>query len=345
MLFAAFGAVKLAAQNNATVIAVVASGTTTATGDAAAVASASSGVTVAVATPPPILPATPVAPRPGDTVRMVNLSTRARVAPDNPLITGFAISGATSRTVLVRAAGPALGALGLAGAVAAPRLRLHDGSGSVLSENAAWEKTPGAAAAIAAAGAFPFAAGSADAAIVAMLAPGNYSAEVIAQGGAGGVALVEIYDVNGTADGSQLSNASTLATVGSAGGGEVISGFILAGTGSRSFLMRGVGPGLTKLGVTGVLSDPMLTVFNSSGQSIAANDDWNGPTKPDAGIYSIIDTASTQTVATAVQSATAAVAVATAPDPVTLASQATGAFALDAKSFVSVARSAPLTDS
>src|SRR5439155_4392825 len=40
-------------------------------------------------------------------------------------------------------------------------------------------------------GAFPFAAGSADSALVVTLAPGKYSAEVIADSGAGGVALTQ----------------------------------------------------------------------------------------------------------------------------------------------------------
>lgn len=297
---------------------------------------------------------------PASTLRLTNLSTRAKVTAEAPLVTGFAISGATSRTVLVRAAGPALTGFGVAGAATAPRLRLHDANGNVVSENAGWSNATGAGAAIAMTGAFPFVAGSADSALVVTLAPGKYSAEVIADAGAGGVALVEIYDVEGTAEGSRLTNVSTLSTV-SANGGEVISGFILSGTGTKNFLVRGIGPTLSKFNVTNTLADPNLTVFNSGGTPISTNNDWSG-TKATAPTSSINVTTpattvgiaagpggasinvNTGAVSVAVQAATSSVAIsATGPvstavaiaaitSPIALAAVQTGAFALDAGS-------------
>jgi hypothetical protein len=43
-------------------------------------------------------------------------------------------------------------------------------------------------------------------------------------------------------------------------------------------LVRGDGPALTAFGVTGVLPDPVLTLFNSSSTSLATNSGWGGGT-------------------------------------------------------------------
>src|ERR1017187_8728737 len=220
-------------------------------------------VAAVVATPaapntPPIITGT------ATEARLVNLSTRARVTADSPLITGFAINGTDPRTVLVRAAGPGLAAFGVPGVVAAPHLRLHDASGAVILENSGWGDSTALGKVFLATGAFPFAQGSADAAAVVTLAPGSYSVEVLDDAGRGGVALAEIYDAQGTAAGSHLVNVSTYDTV-SAGGGELISGFVLAGNAPRQFLVRGVGPALAKFGVKNTLSDPVLAVFNPTG--------------------------------------------------------------------------------
>jgi hypothetical protein len=40
-------------------------------------------------------------------------------------------------------------------------------------------------------------------------------------------------------------------------------------------LVRGIGPGLTQFGVTGVLPDPVLTLNDSKGNAVATNDDWD----------------------------------------------------------------------
>ncbi len=41
-------------------------------------------------------------------------------------------------------------------------------------------------------------------------------------------------------------------------------------------LLRGVGPGLTQLNLSGVLASPLLTLFNSAGNPIHANSGWGG---------------------------------------------------------------------
>lgn len=224
-----------------------------------------------------VLPAPPT-PGAASQARLVNLSTRARVTTTAPVITGFAINGTASRPVLVRAAGPSLSAFGVAGTLGAPHLELRAADGTLVAENTGWRDAASLAGAFASAGAFPFARGSADSAVVATLAPGTYTVQVSdAAGGNGGVALAEIYDLGTPTSDSRLVNVSTRTTV-AAGGGELISGFVLSGTAPRQFLLRGVGPSLSKFGVSDALGNLVLTLFDSSGRLVAANDHWSGGT-------------------------------------------------------------------
>jgi hypothetical protein len=84
--------------------------------------------------------------------------------------------------------------------------------------------------------------------------------------------LVEAYDA-GPNDGRKLVNLSTRFQVGT-GDNILIAGFVLSGTGTRQLLIRAVGPTLTNYGVTGVLADPQLSVFDG-GTPIASNNDWS----------------------------------------------------------------------
>ncbi len=52
----------------------------------------------------------------------------------------------------------------------------------------------------------------------------------------------------------------------------LVMGFVVSGDG-KNLLARGIGPGLAAHGVTNVLIDPMLTLFESN-QSVAMNDNW-----------------------------------------------------------------------
>jgi len=74
---------------------------------------------------------------------------------------------------------------------------------------------------------------------------------------------------------SKPINVSTRGLVGT-GGNILIAGFIVSGTTSETLLVRAVGPGLTTFGVSGVLTDPQIAVFNSSGVQIASNTSWGG---------------------------------------------------------------------
>jgi arylsulfate sulfotransferase len=73
--------------------------------------------------------------------------------------------------------------------------------------------------------------------------------------------------------GPQALNLSTRGTV-SSGDNVLINGFIIRGTEPKSVVLRALGPSLGGFGVSGVLTDPVLTLHNSSGTVIASNDNW-----------------------------------------------------------------------
>ncbi len=71
----------------------------------------------------------------------------------------------------------------------------------------------------------------------------------------------------------ELVNLSARLRV-AAGPTPVIAGTVLTGAGTQTLLVRAVGPGLAGFGVTGTMADPRLTVFDSAGRAMAANDNW-----------------------------------------------------------------------
>ena len=129
---------------------------------------------------------------------LASLAARARVpAGDGALIAGFVIRGQASLTVLIRAIGPALFAFGVADALPATRLSLER-DGETRFTNTRWSSAANALELREAArqsGAFPLVPGSADSALLVTLAPGAYTAVVESPTGAGGVALIEVYEV------------------------------------------------------------------------------------------------------------------------------------------------------
>ena len=73
---------------------------------------------------------------------------------------------------------------------------------------------------------------------------------------------------------SQFANISTRAFVGT-GGNIAIAGFVIAGGADERVLIRGVGPTLSEFSVGGVLTQPVLTLFDASGAEIASNTGWS----------------------------------------------------------------------
>jgi hypothetical protein len=211
--------------------------------------------------------------------RLVNISSRARVGTgDAVAIAGFVISGQVSKPVLIRAVGPTLGAapFNVGGVLAAPRLELFRGSASLAVNSGISASRAAIDAAGQQAGAFALGTSGADAAILTTLAPGNYTAVVSGVNNTAGVALIEVYDLSGVAVGQKLLNIATRASAGT-GDNTLIAGFVVPPGTTKRVLIRGVGPGLSVFGVTGVLAQPALTLLSGS-TIVAQNTNWNTST-------------------------------------------------------------------
>lgn len=200
-----------------------------------------------------------------------NLSVRAAMTVGKTLIVGFVVDGG-AKPMLVRAAGPTLTTLpyGLTG-VTDPFLTLYNTNSSnspvQVAQNDNWDSS--LATTFSSLGAFAFVSGSKDAALQQTVS-GSHTANVTATDS--GTILVEAYDA-GPNDGRKLTNLSARFQVGT-GDNILIAGFALAGTGTKQLLIRAVGPTLVNYGVTGVLTDPQLAVFDGN-TSIANNNDWS----------------------------------------------------------------------
>ena len=210
---------------------------------------------------------------------LINVATRAYVGiGDQVLIGGFVIQGASPKKMLVRAAGPALAGFGVSGALADPVLRLYSGATQIAAnDNWGTQADPGAVATAAAqSGAFPFAAGSADAALLVTLPAGAYTAVIEGSGGATGTALVEAYEVDRNAN--RIVN---LATRGYADrtGREMTGGFVVQGVAgtTKRILIRVLGPtlGRAPYNIASAMDDPLLELRNAAGDLIVQNDDWS----------------------------------------------------------------------
>jgi len=73
--------------------------------------------------------------------------------------------------------------------------------------------------------------------------------------------------------GPRVQNLSTRGTV-MGGDNALINGFVVSGPDPKTVVVRALGPSLSRLGLSNVLADPVLTVYNSSGAVVASNDDW-----------------------------------------------------------------------
>ncbi len=215
--------------------------------------------------------------------RLTNLSVRTNAGTGAQTLTvGFALTGPTAKPLLLRAIGPTLADFGVTPVLADPQLQLFAGS-SVVTANDNWGtptagnlSAPALTAAFNAAGAFALAPATLDSALLRSLAAGTYTAQVTAVEGSPatvGIVLAELYDADPTGS-TRLTNVSARAQVGT-GAGILIAGFSLSGNVPKPILLRGIGPGLAQFGVTGVLSNPILTLFRGA-TKVGENDDWGG---------------------------------------------------------------------
>ena len=141
--------------------------------------------------------ATPAGTYTPSSPRLVNLSARVQVGTGaNILIAGFVVGGSTSKTVLVRASGPALIPFSVTGTLPDPELSLINSAGATIASNNGWGGNPQIVSAASSVGAFGWGNPSSnDSAILVTLPPGAYTAQVAGASGDTGVALVEVYDV------------------------------------------------------------------------------------------------------------------------------------------------------
>ena len=204
--------------------------------------------------------------------RLLNLSSRAWVGEGaDVVIAGFVIEAGPAKQVLVRAVGPELARYGVPQTVQRPELQIVDAQGQVVASNEGW--SPVLEEAFGTVGAFGLQLGSDDAALVAELAPGAYTAIArTGQNNGYGNGLIEVYDLEGSA---RLRNLSTRARI-EANTTIVIGGLVIASEGGgRRVLLRAVGPSLIGLDPADRLADPVFSlVRQSDGVELAGNDNW-----------------------------------------------------------------------
>ncbi len=123
--------------------------------------------------------------------RVGNISTRGDIPfPHDVMVGGFIIGGSDSTEVIVRALGPSLAPFGISNPLPNPALEIYDSNGTQIATNDDWRSTQ--AAEIQAT--IP-PANDLEAAIVATLVPGNYTAVVRDAGEGSGIGLVEVYNL------------------------------------------------------------------------------------------------------------------------------------------------------
>ena len=211
---------------------------------------------------------------------LINLSARANVGTGaNVVIPGITVRGTQPKTLLIRAAGPALAGFGVGGALANPVVSIFTANGEKILVNDNWGEVPDVGAlraSTSAQGAFALPEGSRDAAMLVTLPPGGYTVQVAGSGtgvAAQGVAIVEVYEAD--ANPSTLVNLSCRAQVGT-GADLLIAGFAISGSESRRVLIRAVGPTLATLGVGGTLANPQLEIIKQGEATpLYRNDDWD----------------------------------------------------------------------
>jgi sugar lactone lactonase YvrE len=217
-----------------------------------------------------------VAASDGSPPRLINISTRGQVGTGaNILIPGFAVAGAGQETLLIRGVGPSLGQFNISGTLLpVPVLTVFDSSGKVIASNKGWGSaatSPPIVAAETAVGAFLLGDNTSDCALILTLTAGTYTAQISSGDGSAGIALAEVYEMAST--GPRLTNISTRALVGT-GNNVLIPGFVISGSGKLNLLLRADGPALSQFGLTGVLAQPELLVFDTTEDTVGSDTGW-----------------------------------------------------------------------
>lgn len=126
--------------------------------------------------------------------QVLNVSTRGLVqSGENVLIAGFTVGGQgpIGTSILVRALGPSLTAVGVVNALTDPRLELHDASGTLIASNNDWRDTQEDS--IDDTSLQP--TNDKESAILVPLRGGAYTAVCISGTGSPGIAVIDVYNL------------------------------------------------------------------------------------------------------------------------------------------------------
>jgi len=206
---------------------------------------------------------------------LVNLSARVSVGVgDRTPVVGWVTQGPLPARYLLRGVGPSLGAFGVPDPVISPAVKLFSSDASE-----SWLATETSSLAndimTAQVGAFPLLLDASDITQVSILAEGAHTVHLISRDGHGGTGLLEVYrEVS-----AEIENPSRLMNLSFRGWvpaqGNLVAGFVVEGPGSQQLLIRGVGPGLKRYGVSEALVDPWIRLIDTNQRMIAASDDWS----------------------------------------------------------------------
>lgn len=214
--------------------------------------------------------------------RLINLSVLTSIASAGDSFTlGYVVGGdgtSGAKSLVVRAAGPSLGALGVPGTLDDPKMELFAGS-TKTGENDNWGGSTELTAALASVGAFAYTGPtSRDSAATASITTRDNSVKVTAANGTStGAVIAEVYDATPggsfTAATPRLLNVSVIKNIGT----KLTAGFVIGGQTAKTVLIRAVGPGLSAVGVTsGTAADPQLVLFGANATRLGENNDWGG---------------------------------------------------------------------
>lgn len=205
--------------------------------------------------------------------KALNISTRVFVdTGERVSVAGFIVTGDIAKKVLIRGIGPSLAGNGVPTPLANPTLTLFDTAGNVTKTNDDWKNSPDAAE-IMSTGLAP--KNDFESAIIATLAPGQYTAQLAGKDNGTGNGVIEIYDLqSGTS--ATLANLSTRGYVG-VGDNVMICGVIIGSGDNPIMVFRAMGPSLASSGIANPLLDPTLELRDNSGTLIAFDDDWQIP--------------------------------------------------------------------
>ena len=127
---------------------------------------------------------------------LINISCLLQVAANSSLTAGFWIGGSTSKTVLIRADGPALTAQNVTGVMPDPQLTVYNAAENVIAYNFGWGGSPVLSSVAASVYAQPFTSTTSnDSEVLLTLPPGGYTAQVSSASNTAGNVMIEVYEV------------------------------------------------------------------------------------------------------------------------------------------------------